>query len=129
MSGLIVPKYMTDVSELYLTSPAVFEVLSSCMTIQPDLDPDAGYGVFQIPTLFLNLNLDLHDAEKLCERLAYSPYKTYVFIRSVYMGGVSREEVKQFIAGEVTFDLNSLHKDLLNFIPRFKKRGLKKLLS
>lgn len=119
MSGVIVPKYMSDISELYFESQVIFDALTECMSMQPDIDPEAGYGIFQIPTLFLNLQLDTLDGERLIGRLGYDSLKLYIFIRSHYVGAFPKNELIAFLKGEIDLDLKTLYKDLLVFVPKF----------
>lgn len=55
--------------------------------------------------------------------------KLYVFIRSHYTGAFPKNELLDFIHGKIDFDLKSLHKDLLVFVPKFARREVSSRLS
>lgn len=120
---------MSAVADTYVETPLVFDILTKCMSLQPDFDPEAGYGVFQIPTLFLNLEFSNEDMTTLVEKVSRDPVRLYVLIRCRYMGIVDKEELEAFVHNKRRYDYKMLYRKLTAFVPSMKKPGVSKRLS
>ena len=100
--------------EYYATAPTLGDIFAACMWLQPEIDPGAGYGVFQAMYLYEQAALTLSQGQKCLALLDYSPIKTYLLFRGLYGLAVDKQEIFDFIEDKVEFDFE----DIARFLGR-----------
>lgn len=83
------------------------------MRAQPDIDPQAGYGVYQALAMWRGFPAKVPNHRIL--DLADNPYKLYTVLRAVSLGFMDRKDILQSIRAKQDFP----YADMLAYICKF----------
>lgn len=91
------PTYLNDPKwvELVMDQPRIADALFDCMSIQPEVDPEAGFGALQPVAIWLDA-----DFGENVITLFDNPYKLYLFLRASNLLCWNKDQLAALIAGD-----------------------------
>lgn len=108
---------------LALSSPRLFDVLARTMTIQPEIDPDAGSGAAYPLEIYFSIELCEPHIHGLLEKVHDDPYLFYLVLRAYSFNYWERREnndqFQHYVMQPDAVDVEALVTHVRTIIPQF----------
>lgn len=106
-------------AELMTADPLAAQVLVQTMSVQAEIDPEAGYGALQCPAQYFGLELTPGKQTRLIQLVKENPYRLYVLVRAIYFKSINAKSFDFHLQYMRPFSYPKLTKDISAFCKHF----------